>query len=352
MKRIMTNLALAAWLLTVLLGGNAVAAPAPFRPEVPEQYRVQKGDTLWDIAALYLREPWRWPEIWRRNPHIDNPHLIYPGDLIRLEYIDGQPRFALDRGRVSAGRNGRTLKLSPEIRETQHARAIPALPLAQVNSFLSRNLAIDPAALDAAPHVLAAQQQHVLATAGDDVYARGDFADAAGFYGIYRKGDQYIDPVTREVLGIRAQDIGAGEVTAVSGDVATLRVTRATQEIEPGDRLLPTEERRMDSTFYPYASAAEIQGQMIAVEGAVQYGGHLDVVALNRGERDGVEVGNMLAVYQPGERLRDTLRGDDIELPAERAGLVMVFRTFAKMSYGLVLEANRPLAVGDLVRNP
>lgn len=352
MKRITTNLALAAWLLAALLSFNVAAAPAPFKAEVPEQYRVKKGDTLWDIAALFLREPWRWPEIWRRNPQIDNPHLIYPGDLIRLEYVDGQPRLALDRGRAPARRDGRTLKLTPEIRETQHARAIPALPLAQVNYFLSRSLAIDGVALDAAPQVLAAEQQHVLATAGDDVYARGDFADAAGFYGIYRQGDQYIDPVTKEVLGIRAQDIGAGEVTAVSADVATLRVTRAAQEIKPGDLLLPTEERRMDSTFYPNAPAAEIEGRMIAVEGAVQYGGHLDVVALNRGERDGLEVGNMLVVYQPGERLRDSPRGEAAELPAERAGLLMVFRTFEKMSYGLVLEANRPLAVGDLVRNP
>ncbi len=346
------NLALAVWLLTVLLSFNVVAAPAPFKAEVPEQYRVKKGDTLWDIAALFLREPWRWPEIWRRNPQIANPDLIYPGDLIRLEYVDGQPRFALDRGRAAASGDGRTLKLTPEIRETQHARAIPALPLAQVNYFLSRNIVIDAAALDAAPRVLAAQQQHVLATAGDDVYARGDFADAVGFYGIYRRGDQYIDPVTQEVLGIRAQDIGAGEVTAVSGDVATLRLTRATQEIEAGDRLLPTEEQRIDSTFYPGAPETEIEGQMIAVEGAVQYGGHLDVVALNRGTRDGLEVGNMLAVYQPGERVRDTRGGEDVELPAERAGLLMVFRTFAKISYGLVLEANRPLAVGDRVRNP
>lgn len=322
----------------------ANAAPAPFHDTAPDQYTVKKGDTLWDIASLFLKKPWLWPEIWQANPQIQNPHLIYPGDVVSLVYIDGQPRLTLNRGRV--------VKLSPKVRVVEHDEAIATLPLDKIDNFLSRNRVVDDATLEAAPHVVAGQEKHLLSGIGDTFYARGDFSGAENSFGIFRRGDPYIDPVSKEALGIRAIDIGAGELSSVSGDIGTLTATRSGEEIRVGDRLLPNEVRRIDSMFYPSAPEADVEALIIGVEGGVNNASHLDVVAINRGERDGLIVGNTLAIYKRGETVQDRVAKDTVVLPPKRVGLLMVFRTFEKMSFGLVLEAARPVAVDDLLRNP
>ncbi len=332
-------------LMGIWLGmAAAFAAEPPFKDSVPDTYTVKKGDTLWDISAFYLREPWLWPEIWHVNPQIKNPHLIYPGDVISLVYIDGQPRLTLNRGR--------NVKLSPQVRAMAHGEAIATLPLDAINSFLSRTRVVAPGELEAAPYVVAGQQKRIISGIGDDLYARGTFAGDDGTFGVYRQGDPYIDPDSEEVLGVRAQDVGAVQLKAVNGDVGTAGVLRSEQEIRIGDRLLPGEERKIDPVFYPSAPADTIDGVIIAVEGGVNNVGHLDVVAINRGERDGLAVGNMLAIYKRGETVADRIAEDTVTLPPERAGLVMIFRAFEKMSFGLVLNADRPLSVKDLVRNP
>lgn len=332
-------------LMGICLGmAVALAAEPPFKDSVPDTYTVKKGDTLWDISAFYLREPWLWPEIWHVNPQIKNPHLIYPGDVISLVYIDGQPRLTLNRGR--------NVKLSPEVRSMAHGEAIPALPLDAINSFLSNTRVVEPGVLEAAPYVIAGQQKRILSGMGDDLYARGTFDADDGTFGVYRQGDPYVDPETEEVLGIRAQDVGAVQLKAVNDDIGTVGVLRSEQEIRIGDRLLPGEERKINPVFYPSAPGDATDGVIIAVEGGVNNVGHLDVVAINRGERDGLVVGNMLAIYKKGETVADRVAKDTVTLPPERAGLIMVFRTFEKMSFGLVLNADRQLSVKDLVRNP
>lgn len=188
--------------------------------------------------------------------------------------------------------------------------------------------------------------------AGDRVYARGKFDAANPTYGIFRQGKTYLDPKTQEFLGINADDIGGGDVVAEEGDVATLNLTRSTQEVRLGDRLFPTEERAVTSTFMPSAPAGDVKGVILDVPRGVNQIGQFDVVTLNKGKRDGLVEGNVLAVYKTGETVRDRVTGEMVKIPDERAGLLMVFRTYDKLSYGLVLAASRQLAVMDKVQNP
>jgi hypothetical protein len=192
----------------------------------------------------------------------------------------------------------------------------------------------------------------VIVGAGDRAYARGAFDAQYSNYGIYRKGQTYKDPVTKELLGIHAQGIGTVSVAKINDDIATLDILRTYEEVRPGDNLLPSEDRSVDSVFFPSAPDVDIEAQIIAVEGGVTQVGKFNVVMINRGEREGLQVGNVLAIYKTGEIVADRVRGGKVALPDERAGLLMVFRTFEKMSFGLVLETDRALAVNDKVRNP
>ena len=334
-------------LLLVAVGGIAHAA-VQLKDDHPEQYTVVKGDTLWDISGRFLREPWKWPELWHANPQIQNPHLIYPGDTLSLVYVDGQPRLVLNRGE-SRG----TIKLSPKIRSTPIAEAIPTIPLDKINSFLLANRIVDDEkTFTSAPYIVAGNAERIVSGTGDRIYARGKFADGQPAYGIFRQGKVYIDPKTKEVLGINADDVGTAEILDMEGDIATMMLTRVTQEARIGDRLFPTEERAVNSTFMPGEPSREVKGEIIDVPRGVTQIGQFDVVTLNRGQRDGLAEGNVLAIYKVGETVRDRVTGESVKIPDERAGLLMVFRTYKKLSYALVLQATRSLAVQDKVRNP
>jgi hypothetical protein len=187
---------------------------------------------------------------------------------------------------------------------------------------------------------------------GDDLYARGDFTRNQLNYGVYRPGDAYIDPVSGEILGIRAEDIASARIKAVDKDIGTLGVTRSKGEIRLRDRLLNREERALPPDFHPRAPGQEIRGQVINIEGGVRIGGALDVVSINRGDRESLKAGDTLAIYKAGEWIKDPVAKNQVRLPDERIGLLMVFYSYEKMSFGLVMEADRQLDVGDLVRNP
>jgi hypothetical protein len=336
-------------LLTACLLAGPWAGVAAEEPELksdyPESYTVRRGDTLWDISETFLQNPWMWPEIWHANPQIDNPHLIYPGDVVRLIYLDGKPRLTLDRGE-------RVYKLSPKTRVLEGDEAINTIPLSEINSFLSRSRIVNLGDLEQAPHVVAGHDKRLIVGAGDRLYARGSFPENLSTYGVYRRGDVYRDPETGEVLGVQALDIGSAKLRATEGEIATLAVTRTTEEIRIGDRFLAEEERPVSSFFLPSRPEGEVKGEILAVEGGVSQVGRLDVVVINRGRREAMEVGDVLAVYKRGGEIRDRVKGDSVTLPDERAGLLMIFRTFDKVSLGLVVEAERPLAVRDLIRNP
>ncbi|TBW12197.1 LysM peptidoglycan-binding domain-containing protein [Azotobacter chroococcum subsp. isscasi] len=335
-------------LLLLAAGGSLAQAEVQLRAGHPQSYTVVRGDTLWDISGKFLRAPWQWPQLWHVNPQIENPHLIYPGDVLSLVYIDGQPRLMLNRG-ASRG----TIKLSPQIRSTPMIQAIPTIPLEKINSFLLSNRIVDDAAeFEGAPYVVAGNAERVVSGAGDRVYARGDFSAGEAAYGLFRQGKTYVDPETKEILGINADDIGTGEVVAEEGDIATLVLRRSTQEVRIGDRLFATEERAVNSTFMPSEPASPIDGVILDVPRGVTQVGNFDVVTLNKGSRDGLAEGHVLAVYKTGETVRDRITGEPVKIPDERSGLLMVFRTYERLSYGLILTASRQLAVLDKVRNP
>ncbi|MEM7000489.1 MAG: LysM peptidoglycan-binding domain-containing protein [Pseudomonadota bacterium] len=328
------------------------------RADHPDVYTVVKGDTLWDISGEFLSRPWLWPEIWQINPQIENPHLIYPGDEIALVFVDGQPRLSLRRG--DAGRTvrmspGNAETLQPKIRAVPLETAIPAISLDAIQGFLVQNRVVEPTLLDAAPYVLDGEGERLILGAGDRVYVRGSLVDSEA-YNIVREGPLYVDPETREVLGQEATYIGLGQATAQSSDngveIATLRVTSTREEVQIGDRVLPTEERRLDATFFPSSPNEDIRGFIISVFGGVTQVGQYDVVVVNRGIRDSLKVGDVLSIHRRGALARDRIAKETVRLPSERAGLLMVFRTFEKLSYALVLNTERPLAVGDEVRNP
>lgn len=346
-------------MLAVALGTEA-QDQVRLNPSHPDAYVVQKGDTLWDISSEFLVQPWYWPEIWQVNPQVENPHLIYPGDSLRLVYVDGQPQLQLQRGprayQLSPGGNGN--RLAPQIRRESVEDAIPAIPLDAINAFLSRTRIVEPSAFEGTPYVVSGSDNHILMGAGDTIYARGDFDSPLASYGLYRPGPVYVDPVSSETLGRQA--LGVGEVDLLQLDpdnlpgfsVATLGVANTAREIRLEDRLMPVEERSIDALFHPSAPVVPVDGLIVGVDEGVTQVGKFDVVILNLGDRDGIVPGNVMAVYKRGSVVRDRIAGDSVKLPDERAGEMMVFRTFEKMSLALVLEAERPLAVMDLVRNP
>ncbi|MDL0432982.1 LysM peptidoglycan-binding domain-containing protein [Marinobacter sp. TBZ242] len=338
MRKLLYALAASMLLLT------SVAQAAPdLRSDHPERYTVVKGDTLWDISARFLNNPWYWPEIWHVNPQVQNPHLIYPGDELALVYIDGKPR-------VTKVSSDRTVKLSPKVRSEPIDTPIPAIPLDAIGSFLTDTRIVSVEELNGAPYVLEGEDGRIITGAGDRIYARGE--KPANNLGVFRRSKEFRDPETGEFLGLEARSIARGEVTAENGDVLTLRLKQSSEEVRIGDRLLVGEERRINTSFVPSSPDTEIEAQMISVDGGVSQIGQFDVVAINRGEREGLKAGNVMAVLKSGNLVRDPVTNETIELPSERAGLMMVFQTYEKMSYGLILQATRPLSVGDKVTNP
>lgn len=329
----------------LLLVGQGVLANTGLRADHPDRYTVVKGDTLWDISSRFLNEPWYWPEIWQVNPQLENPHLIYPGDLLTLVYVNGQPRIT--KAQTAPG----VVRLSPQVRSTAIETPVPTIPLDAIQSFLGKTRIVDEAVLAQAPYVLQGRDGRIVSGAGDRVYARGD-SQGETILGVFRRSRSYVDPETGEFLGLEAKSVGQGKVVAEDGDVLSLDLTESEEEIVQNDRLLPTGDARISTSFQPSAPDDQVRGVMIAVDGGVNNIGQYDVVTVNRGVREGLKVGNVLAVFKKGQMVKDPNTAEMVTLPSERAGLLMVFRTEEKVSYGLVLKATRPLALLDEVRNP
>lgn len=333
-------------LIASLVSSNMALAQASVRSDAPEAYTVKKGDTLWGISDMFLEQPWLWPEVWDVNPQIDNPHLIYPGDTIYLSYVDGRPVLSMQRGR--------DIKLTPNMRVTPLDLAIPVIPLDEISAFLLRHRIVVPEEFESSAYVVAGGQEHLITANGDIIFGRGYFPEGERAFGIYRAGDVYRDPFTQEVLGYQAQDIGNAQAkTSLTDPIVELEITRVTEEVRITDRLLPLEERILDATFQPRAPDQPVEGAfMIAVDGGVSQIGTTDIVVINRGAREGMEVGHVLAIYQTGPIVFDEVARNNVQLPDVRAGLAMIFDVSEKASYALVLKANRPLKVMDKVKNP
>jgi hypothetical protein len=333
--------------------------PSPvLNPNHPDTYVVKQGDTLWDIASMFLRDPWYWPEIWQINPQVANPHLIFPGDVLSLAYLDdGRPAVQVERGpqvadAVAPGSGFE--RLSPRVRSTPLDEAINTIPYETIKSFLSRPRFIEKNQIDDMPYIVALREA-LIGSAGHDVYARGfeQQAPIGTVFNIVELGGAFVDPETHDVLGYQGTYVGQGRLDR-TGDPGTLRLLETEREALVGD-LLADEEDAVPLNFMPRAPESDVHGQIIAVMSGVSLIGQYAVVVINRGSAAGLEPGHVLRAYQTGQTIRDTQRGlvgQKVRLPDEPAGTMMVFRTAERVSYALVMEATTPLAVYDTVGNP
>jgi hypothetical protein len=330
-----------------LLAGSLYAADVVLNPEHPDRYVVVKGDTLWDISAMFLRDPWLWPEVWYVNPQIDNPHLIYPGDILTLVYVDGKPQLRMSRGYP-------TVNLAPQIREEDLENAIPTIPLDAIQPFLTRAIVVDAGELDTAPYVVSSAGEHVITGVSDRVYIRGIEGMDSTAYDVFRPGGPYIDPDTDELLGYEALYVGTGPIEQF-GDPATLFLAETTREIRVSDRLRPADHSTPVTHFQPHAAPNDTEGHIISVIDGVTQIGQFNVVAIDLGTREGIEIGHVFRVFQRGAVITDRVSGkrnDTVKLPDEDAGLIMVFRTFEKVSFGLIMKATAAIHINDFVRTP
>ena len=317
--------------------------PVPLAEGHPDEYVVQVGDTLWDIAETFLKDPWYWPEIWYINPDIENPHLIYPGDVLGLVYIDGQPRITNVRAS--------TYRLSPQARVTPLTEAVSSIPYEDVQAFLSSGVILEKSQADSLPYLLATRGDHLIASAGNEIYVRGITQDALGSrYNVVHVGEPLYDPDDNRLIGYQGIPVGEG-VLRRGGDPSTVALTDTTQEAVPGDRLIPASVD-IPLNFFPRAPSSQIDGRIVSVVGGVTLIGQYMVVVLNRGSNDGLSVGDVLTVFQAGETIDDRFGGGSVTLPEEDAGTLMVFKTYDRISYGLVMEATQAIHVHDAVRNP
>lgn len=363
-KNRVTTLALAVALgLGMPMFASAKNNPMPdVRADAPNVYIVKKGDTLWDISGKFLKSPWRWKEIWATNRHIKNPHWIYPGDRLLLCNIKGRTVVGVDQGDGCAGIERRmdatdleSLKLQPRIRVEELGLAVPAVPLKDIKSWLIDGTVVDSSTLKKAPYVLAGNDSHVLAGAGDSVYVRGGLLVIGDSYGVYRAGDAYVDPETKEVLGYEARLIARATATAVDKDVSTIELTESLQqEVRQGDKIMSEDVNNYPGIFYPNNSESVAPGgRIIRVLDSIDSAAINSTIAINRGLRENVQTGQVFSIYRRGEVVQDRQAGgQQVRLPSERTGLAMVFRTFDKLSYAIVLESKGVIKVGDELRPP
>lgn len=328
-------------------------------PNAPDRYTVKRGDTLWRISGLFLKSPWRWPELWGMNrDQIRNPHLIYPGQTLYLIRRDGRAFLSTDPGPDG------TVRLSPRVRSTELDKdAIPAIPASVIEPFLSKPLIIDANGLDTAPRIVAAQETgRVFAGQGDVMYVRGITDPNVIGYQLFRPAKPLKDPETGQVLAYEAFYLGTGNITR-QGDPATLTVTSSKEEMGVGDRLLPTE-KETTVNYVPRAPEKDVVARVISIYGGVDTAGGTFVVAINRGTADGLENGHVLQVWRTGATVEDTTtrshssvsnilgKGEMVKLPDEPTGQAFVFRTFDRVSYALIMGVSRPVSVGDIMQTP
>jgi hypothetical protein len=330
--------------------------PGPvLNPRHPDTYVVQRGDTLWDIASMFLRDPWYWPEIWQINPQVENPHLIFPGDILSLAYLgDGRPVVNVERGPLVTDAGGGVERLSPRVRSTPLDEAIQTIPYETIAAFLSRPRFIEKGEVDDLPYIVA-HREGLIGSAGRDVYVRGfqEQAPIGSVFNVVELGSEIVDPDDNDVLGYQGIYVGQGRVDRV-GDPGTVHMLETEREAIVGNYLM-AEEDVHPLNFMPRSPDTQVEGQIISVVSGVSLIGQYQVVVINRGSDAGLEPGHVLRVYQTGRTIRDTHRGlvgQKVRLPDEPAGTMMVFRTAERMSYALIMESTTPMALLDTVRNP
>jgi hypothetical protein len=375
-----------------MLTGVVLAQDVAVRTDHPGDYVVVKGDTLWGISGRFLDRPWQWPTIWHANPQIENPHLIYPGDVVSLVYVDGVPQLRLRRG----GTDTDTVRLSPSIRVTQRD-AISAIPFKSIEPFIRDIRVISPSEFEGLPYVVANQDQHLNATHGDKAYGRGlraevgeelviarlnsiydNFGDPPEIRRVMPKDDwiqvanvwdrnQHIfntvnpwDRRPKNPIGYEMVEVSRVRVVK-TGEISVLEIIRDRTEVKPGDFILPVSDMGYESTFYPSAMDKIPEGLRILATSAQKSGvGAFQIVSINGGTNQGIEPGNVFSAFRQGQIVRDRAgyrwgsfaETAKVRLPAEYDGTIMVFRTFGDISYGMVMAGDRAVLSYDMLRHP
>lgn len=372
--KIISLLVLAAsFLLTAFAGAQDLKA------EAPDRYTVQRGDTLWSISGRYLEKPWNWPQLWDMNrEQVRNPHRIFPGDIIVLDRATG--RLSVD-----------TVKLSPSVRREDLTQAVPTIHPSAINAFLSRPMIVSETELDSAPRIMATEESRVAVGAGSVAFVKGMTKDKGLDWHIYRRGDKLVDPDSGATLGYMALYLGEARVRQF-GDISRVEIVKSVQEIYTDDRLIAVGKETSQFVYVPRSPNSKVQGRVVALHDNLWETGKFFIVALSKGAKDGVEVGHVMALYRSQNTARYNLRtspmfgreglsgsderrpyyeekltprdgplyptttpvndADLANLPDNRYGLVMVFRTFDRASFALVMESSRPVSITDVVTNP
>jgi hypothetical protein len=348
-----------------------IAEPEPaetivYEPEYPETYIVQEGDTLWDISTVFLRDPWFWPEIWFKNPQVENPHLIYPGDTLAIIYIGGERKVQvltrgaeeseLEESELAETTDGlKIVKVTPRVRSKSIDATIPVVPIDSIRHLLDRPIVLDEATVNNSAYVLASLDNHLINSLNDKLYVRKlDTSLGGGRYQIYRPNRPLYDPITNELLGYEALYVGESKLL-LRGDPASVRVTRSNREILRDDRVMPIDNTNFERDFIPRPPSSKVSGHIVALLDAISQTGIYQTIAINLGSRDGLVSGNILRIRRTGDVVRDKREKDPsflVKLPDEQIGMAMIIRSFEKMSYALIMEADFPITLRDYVESP
>jgi hypothetical protein len=333
----------------VALAGAVAAQDVLLRSDAPTEYVVKKGDTLWDISAMFLEKPWLWPEIWYVNPQVENPHLIYPGDKLYLVWVDGRPMLRKGDG-----------KMGPQIRVEPLGDALPAVPLEYINPFLDRSRAIlSRDEIDQAPYIVHMREDRVLGEPGTRIYVRQlPNEEPTGFL-MFRPGEELKSFDTGETLGYHITYLGDANLIK-PGDPAKVDINSTELEVLIGDRLLEDIDESFPRNFYPHAPEFDVDAHIISVPKGVGQIGTYETVIIDRGEADGMEAGHVLIAYSASKTIKDPVAKQPgpnepqvtVTIPRERAGLVMIYRVFDRVSYALVMRSELPLHLYDEVGTP
>ena len=379
-------------ILVAMLASTAMAQDVSVRPDHPDEYVVVKGDTLWDISGMFLEHPWQWPAIWHANPQIENPHLIYPGDRVSLVYIDGRPRLLVNGDK-------KTVRLSPDVRKLPR-EAIPPIEWDAIKDFITNARVLNPGSFGDLPYVVANESDRHLATERDLTYVRGIDGRVGEEFAIVRKRhtyyddngvmqrgkhhrfathlrleDEYPDNIwdatmswrrkNPPVLGYEFWDIAVGRLVK-EGDPAIFEIQSGRTEVKPGDFVLPIDDYVQPPQLTPHAMSQVPDGMEVVALTQARYGaGHYQIIAINAGSNQGVEIGHVFSAFRPGKRIQDevkyptgsfsdqkTLNGDKVTLPAQFSSHILVFRVFDEVSYALIMDGERPVRERDVLRHP
>jgi hypothetical protein len=332
-----------------------------YEPEYPQTYIVQEGDTLWDISSVFLRDPWYWPEIWFKNPQIENPHLIYPGDTLAIVYVGGEKRIQLqsrgaDGAALSQTEGGlKVVKVNPRVRTQSIDATIPSIPIEKIRHMLERPLIVDEDTLKNSAYVLSSFDNHLINSLDDKLYVRKlDTSSGAGRYHIYRPNRALYDPNTNELLGYEALYIGESALL-LKGDPASVRVTDSVREILRDDRVMPMDHTNIERDFFPKPPSTDVSGEIVSLLNSISKSGAFQTIAINLGNRDGVGTGDLLRILRAGDVVDDpavNIPNFQVKLPDEQIGMAMIIRSYEKMSYALIMEASMPVSVNDFVQSP